>query len=74
MLAKIPDLKKENPFSTIKHGGRGMMFRGALEAFQLNTRKMKICLQEALNLLQNLLSEINDLLTDDFADAEVPAN
>ncbi|GFW51612.1 hypothetical protein TNCV_4212881 [Trichonephila clavipes] len=29
---------------------------------------------EALDLLQNLLSEINDVLTDDLSDEEVPAN
>ncbi|GFT62679.1 hypothetical protein TNCV_3096151 [Trichonephila clavipes] len=34
--------------------------------------KKKLCLQEALDLLLNLLSEINNILTDDFSD-EVPA-
>ncbi|GFU06740.1 retrovirus-related Pol polyprotein from transposon 17.6 [Trichonephila clavipes] len=29
------DLKKENPFSTIKHRGGGIMFENALEAFRL---------------------------------------
>ncbi|GFV00283.1 hypothetical protein TNCV_2117371 [Trichonephila clavipes] len=36
--------------------------------------KKKLCLREALDLLQNLLSEINDVLTDDFSDEKVPAN
>ncbi|GFU33166.1 hypothetical protein TNCV_4156761 [Trichonephila clavipes] len=30
------DLKKGNPFSTIKHGGGGIMFGNALEVFWLN--------------------------------------
>ncbi|GFU49621.1 hypothetical protein TNCV_4143891 [Trichonephila clavipes] len=30
--------------------------------------------EEALDLLQNLLSGINDVLTDDYSDKEVPAN
>ncbi|GFX17177.1 hypothetical protein TNCV_2857001 [Trichonephila clavipes] len=34
----------------------------------------KLCLQEALDLLQNLPSEIHDVLTDDFSDEEIPAN
>ncbi|GFV84152.1 hypothetical protein TNCV_3038131 [Trichonephila clavipes] len=36
-----------------------------------NVWKKKLCLQEALDLLQNPLSEINDVLTDDFSDEEV---
>ncbi|GFW31051.1 hypothetical protein TNCV_4523201 [Trichonephila clavipes] len=36
--------------------------------------KKKLCLQEALDLLQSLLFEINDVLTDNFSDEEVPAN
>ncbi|GFS56266.1 hypothetical protein TNCV_2769381 [Trichonephila clavipes] len=36
--------------------------------------KKKLSLQEALDLLQNLPSEINDVHTDDFSDEEVPAN
>ncbi|GFY27238.1 hypothetical protein TNCV_2068591 [Trichonephila clavipes] len=36
--------------------------------------KKKLSLQEALDLLQNLPSEISDVLTDDFSDEEVPAN
>ncbi|GFS62229.1 FLJ37770-like protein [Trichonephila clavipes] len=34
----------------------------------------KLSLQEALALLQNLPSEISDILTDDFSVEEVPAN
>ncbi|GFT55005.1 hypothetical protein TNCV_2325191 [Trichonephila clavipes] len=41
--------------------------------YQRMSGKKKSCLQETLDLLQNLLSEINDVLTDDFSD-EVPAN
>ncbi|GFX35110.1 hypothetical protein TNCV_2330501 [Trichonephila clavipes] len=36
--------------------------------------KRKPRLQEALDLLQNLPSEISDALTDDFSDEEVTAN
>ncbi|GFW85887.1 hypothetical protein TNCV_1623311 [Trichonephila clavipes] len=36
--------------------------------------KNKLSLSEALDLLQNLPSEISDALTDDFSDGEVPAN
>ncbi|GFX35749.1 hypothetical protein TNCV_745421 [Trichonephila clavipes] len=38
------------------------------------SEKKKLCHQEALDLLQNLLSEINAVLTDDFSDEEVPEN
>ncbi|GFW48143.1 hypothetical protein TNCV_3076831 [Trichonephila clavipes] len=36
--------------------------------------KKKLCPQEALDFLQNLLSEIKDVLIDDFSDEKVPAN
>ncbi|GFT05325.1 hypothetical protein TNCV_123541 [Trichonephila clavipes] len=39
-----------------------------------NVRKKKFNLQEPLDLLKNLPSEISDVLTDDFSDEEVPAN
>ncbi|PRD26422.1 UNVERIFIED_CONTAM: hypothetical protein NCL1_38170 [Trichonephila clavipes] len=39
-----------------------------------NIWKKKLCLQEALDLFQSLLSEIHDVLTNDFSDKEVPAN
>ncbi|GFY36679.1 hypothetical protein TNCV_2566421 [Trichonephila clavipes] len=41
-------------------------------AFQ--SKKKKLSLQEALDLLQNLPSESNDALTDDSSDEDVPAN
>ncbi|GFX70944.1 hypothetical protein TNCV_1689271 [Trichonephila clavipes] len=44
-----------------KHGGR-------------LSGKKKLILQEPLDLLQNLRSEIRDALTDDFSDEEVPEN
>ncbi|GFT69096.1 hypothetical protein TNCV_3904901 [Trichonephila clavipes] len=40
----------------------------------LHSLKKKISLQEALDLLQNLPSEISDVLTNDFSWEEVPAN
>ncbi|GFX18295.1 hypothetical protein TNCV_4305961 [Trichonephila clavipes] len=40
----------------------------------MRRENMKHRLQEALDLLQNELSEINDVLTDDLSDEEVPAN
>ncbi|GFW56308.1 hypothetical protein TNCV_1878281 [Trichonephila clavipes] len=36
--------------------------------------KKKLCLQKASDLLQNLLSGINDVLTNDFSDEELLAN
>ncbi|GFU72212.1 uncharacterized protein TNCV_509751 [Trichonephila clavipes] len=42
--------------------------------FKIMSGKRKLCPQEALDLLQNLRSEINDVLTDNFSDEEVPAN
>ncbi|GFS53566.1 hypothetical protein TNCV_730251 [Trichonephila clavipes] len=39
-----------------------------------NVWKKKLSLQEALDLLQNLPSEISDVPTDDFSDEEFPAN
>ncbi|GFT94025.1 hypothetical protein TNCV_3219521 [Trichonephila clavipes] len=44
------------------------------EMASLESLKKKFSLQEALDLLQNLPSEISDVLTDDFSDEEVPAN
>ncbi|GFV16297.1 hypothetical protein TNCV_1671021 [Trichonephila clavipes] len=35
---------------------------------------LNVCLRETLDLLQNLLSEIKDVLKDDFSNEEVPAN
>ncbi|GFU72378.1 hypothetical protein TNCV_933291 [Trichonephila clavipes] len=32
------------------------------------------CLQDALNLLQNVQTEVNDVLSGDFSGEEVPAN
>ncbi|GFV33485.1 hypothetical protein TNCV_318111 [Trichonephila clavipes] len=40
----------------------------------LKSRKKKLSLQKVSDLLQNLLSEISDALTDDFSDEEVLAN
>ncbi|GFY17856.1 hypothetical protein TNCV_1075911 [Trichonephila clavipes] len=37
-------------------------------------KKETVSLQEVLDLLQKLLSEINDALTDDFSDEEISAN
>ncbi|GFW08537.1 DUF4817 domain-containing protein [Trichonephila clavipes] len=42
--------------------------------FKIMSGKNKLCLQEALNLLQNLLSEIKGVLTDEFLVEEVPAD
>ncbi|GFX51530.1 hypothetical protein TNCV_5012341 [Trichonephila clavipes] len=36
--------------------------------------KKKLSLQRALDLFQNLLSEISDALTDDSSDDQVPSN
>ncbi|GFV01080.1 hypothetical protein TNCV_1010011 [Trichonephila clavipes] len=38
------------------------------------TRKKKLSLQEALDLLQNLPSKSSDALTDDSSDEQVPTN
>ncbi|GFY32276.1 hypothetical protein TNCV_3557841 [Trichonephila clavipes] len=50
----------------------GPMIPPAHKAHQ--TEKLKLSLQEALDLLQKLPSESSDALTDDSADKEVPAN
>ncbi|GFW39643.1 hypothetical protein TNCV_3188141 [Trichonephila clavipes] len=39
----------------------------------ISSNVWKLCIQEALDLLQDLLSEINYVLTDGFSD-EVPTN
>ncbi|GFW11300.1 hypothetical protein TNCV_3808201 [Trichonephila clavipes] len=49
-----------------------------IQIFALRRREMsekkELCLQEALDLLQNLPFEISDVLADDFSEEEVPAN
>ncbi|GFX33964.1 hypothetical protein TNCV_911671 [Trichonephila clavipes] len=45
-----------------------------LEAYVRKSGKKKLSLQDGLNLLPNLPTDISDVLTDDFSDEEVPAN
>ncbi|GFS58706.1 hypothetical protein TNCV_4518471 [Trichonephila clavipes] len=42
--------------------------------FKIQSGKKKLCLQEALDLIQNLRSENTGALIDDSSDEEVPAN
>ncbi|GFT36123.1 hypothetical protein TNCV_3778381 [Trichonephila clavipes] len=52
--------------------GRGSHMPGII--FKIKPAKMKLSLQEALDLLLNLPPEISDVPTDYFSDKEVPEN
>ncbi|GFV35070.1 hypothetical protein TNCV_2304221 [Trichonephila clavipes] len=67
----------KQPTRIVRYGRNEEMDRERLNkcvAVSKYLEKKAQSLQEALDLLQNLPSEISDVLTNDFSDEEVPAN